>query len=445
MNKLCILGLGYIGLPTASMFATNGFQVVGVDVNPQVLSILRDGGVHIQEPGLGSMVQAAISSGHLQLSSEPEQADVFIIAVPTPITPDKKADMSFVASAAHSIVSHLRSGNLVMLESTSPPGTTKDTVSPILEGSGLKAGTDFLLAYSPERVMPGHILDEMVSNARIIGGINPASAQAALDLYATVVKGEILLTDCTSAEIVKLMENTFRDVNIALANEFAQMAESFGVDVWKAIELANKHPRVDILKPGPGVGGHCISVDPWFLIEAAPATTQLIQQARRVNDEQPRYVVGLVERTLARLQFPGACHEGTSFPTFQRSNVVIACLGLAYKADVADIRESSAIKVVKGLHERGFTVRAFDPYARQLPEIQKLVVETVEEAVSGADCVLLLVDHQPFRDLEAGRIASLVRRRLIIDTQNVPHLGSWQDDGFDVIRLGVGTGGVIQV
>ena len=445
MHKLCILGLGYIGLPTASMFAANGFQVVGVDVNPQVLSILKDGGVHIQEPGLGSMVQAATSSGHLRFSSEPEQADVFIIAVPTPINPDKKADMSFMASAAHSIVSHLRSGNLVMLESTSPPGTTKDTVGPILEGSGLKAGTDFLLAYSPERVMPGHILDEMVNNARIIGGINPASARAARDLYAAVVKGEIQLTDCTSAEMVKLMENTFRDVNIALANEFAQMAESFGVDVWKAIDLANKHPRVAILKPGPGVGGHCISVDPWFLVEAVPATTQLIQQARRVNDKQPRHVVGLVERTMARPQFPGTCQEGTNFPAFQRSNVVIACLGLTYKADVADIRESPAVKVVKGLHERGFTIRAFDPYITQLPEIQELVVGTLEEAINGADCVLLLVDHNPFIGLDTGRIASLVRRRLIIDTRNVPHLGSWREDGFDVIRLGVGTGGVIPV
>ena len=445
MNKLCVLGLGYIGLPTVALFASRGFQILGVDVDPQVLSVLKEGGVHIEEPGLPGMVQAAISSGRLQLESEPQPADVFIIAVPTPITPEKGADLSFVVSAARSIVPHLRAGNLVVLESTSPPGTTNDTLRPILEESGLAAGSDFLLAHSPERVMPGRILDEMANNPRVIGGINPASAQAARDLYATVVEEEILLTDCTSAEMVKLMENTFRDVNIALANEFARLGASFGVDVWEAISLANRHPRVEILAPGPGVGGHCISVDPWFLVEAAPEATRLIHLARRINDEQPQYVVDLVNRTLACMDHSSGRREGRSGPGFRASDVVIACLGLTYKADVGDVRESPAIEVVKGLQQRGYVVKAFDPYISQLPEMEKLMVGTLDEAVTGADCLLLLVDHQPFKALDIGHTGKLMKRRLIIDTRNVPQGKSWRASGFEVVRLGDGTGGAVPV
>ncbi len=331
-EKICILGLGYIGLPTASTFATHGIHVLGVDVNPEIIETLRSGGLHIQETGLREALKEALDSGNLTVSTQPEEADAFLIAVPTPFLEDqvgeyegvqyKLADMRAVTSAAEAIVPYLRKGNLVVLESTSPPRTTIDLVQPILERSGLKAGSDFHLCYSPERVLPGQILRELIENARVIGGVTPESARLGADLYATFVRGEIIQTDATTAEMVKLMENTYRDVNIAIANEFSRLAEKFGVDVWEAISLANRHPRVKILRPGPGVGGHCISVDPWFFVESAPELTPLILNARRVNDGQPHFVVEKVRQALGSL-------EGKH----------IAVLGLAFKPDVDDLRE----------------------------------------------------------------------------------------------------------
>ena len=305
-QKICVLGLGYIGLPTASTLAAHGFKVLGVDINPHVIETLQNGNVHIHEPGLRTVVESALNSGNLTVSSQPEEADAFLIAVPTPFYEDgygeydgrkfRLADMRAVTSATEAILPCLRKGNLVVLESTSPPRTTVDLVTPILERSGLKAGIDFFLCYSPERVLPGQILKELIENARVVGGVTPESAKAGHELYATFVKGEIVETDATTAEMVKLMENTTRDVNIAIANEFARLAEKFGVDIWEAISLANRHPRINILSPGPGVGGHCISVDPWFLVETAPELTPLIYHARQVNDEQPHFVVRKIEQ-----------------------------------------------------------------------------------------------------------------------------------------------------
>jgi len=263
-NQICVLGLGYIGLPTASTFATHGLHVIGVDINQKVIETLRNGGLHIHEPGLRTLVQAAVNSGNLEIAEKPIESDAFIIAVPTPFKhvetelndemTDPLADLSYVISAAESIVPYLQRGNLVVLESTSPPRTTLDVVAPILEKSGLKAGDDFYLAYSPERVLPGQILRELIENTRVFGGVNESSAQAGRDLYATFVRGEIICTTATTAEMVKLMENTYRDVNIAIAIEFSRLAERLGVDVWEAIKLANRHPRVEVLRPGPGVG-----------------------------------------------------------------------------------------------------------------------------------------------------------------------------------------------
>jgi UDP-N-acetyl-D-mannosaminuronic acid dehydrogenase len=344
-QKICVIGLGYIGLPTASTFAANGVNVIGVDINSQIIETLNKGEIHIHEPGLRDAVTKAINSGNFRAATQPEEADAFIIAVPTPFQDGKfgeyngvtykLADMRAVISAAESILPFLKKGNLVVLESTSPPRTTVDLITPILARSGLEAGRDFHLAYSPERVLPGQILRELIENARVIGGVTPESSEAGKDLYSTFVKGQIIKTDATTAEMVKLMENTYRDVNIAIANEFSRLADKFGVDVWEAISIANLHPRVKILNPGPGVGGHCISVDPWFFVEAAPELTPLIYHSRQVNDAQPHFVVETVKRALGTLK-----------------GKKIAALGLAYKPDVDDLRESPANEVVHILQEK---------------------------------------------------------------------------------------------
>jgi len=428
-QKICVLGLGYIGLPTASTFATHGIQVVGVDVNRRVLDTLNNGEIHIHEPGLSTLVQAAVKSGKLTISEAPEEADAFLIAVPTPFYPDKSgdnngepyklADMRAVTSAAEAIVPYLQTGNLVVLESTSPPRTTVDLVKPILERSGLQAGSDFHLVYSPERVLPGQILRELIENARVIGGVTPESARAGAELYATFVKGEIIQTDATTAEMVKIMENTTRDINIAIANEFARLADRFGVDVWEAISLANLHPRINILSPGPGVGGHCISVDPWFFVEAAPDLTPLIYTARKVNDEQPHYVMSLVQRVLGSLK-----------------DKKIALLGLAYKPDVDDLRESPAAEVAHLLVDAGADVCAFEPFKVEgLPGIPMATM--LEEAIQDADAILLLVRHSQFRTLKPSEIAAKTTARVVVDTVNAWNEAIWRDEGFQVYKLGV--------
>ncbi|MFZ5908627.1 MAG: nucleotide sugar dehydrogenase [Chloroflexota bacterium] len=429
-RKICVLGLGYIGLPTASTFATHGIDVTGVDANPQVLETLKNGGLHIHEPGLRTVVEAAIKSGKLTVSAQPEEADAFLIAVPTPFYMDKTgeyngetyklADMRAVTSATEAIVPFLRKGNLVVLESTSPPRTTIDLVRPILERSGLEVGPDLHLAYSPERVLPGQILRELIENARVIGGATPESAQAGAALYSVFVKGDIIQTDATTAEMVKLMENTYRDVNIAIANEFSRLAERFGVDVWEAISLANRHPRVKILSPGPGVGGHCISVDPWFFVETAPDLTPLIYTSRRVNDEQPHYVMALVQKALGSLK-----------------GKKIAALGLAYKPDVDDLRESPAAEAVHLLLDAGADVRAYEPFRPEgLPGIP--MAASFQDAIHGADAILLLVRHTQFTGMKPAEVAAATSARVLVDTANVWGNKDWEKAGFEVFRLGDG-------
>jgi UDP-N-acetyl-D-mannosaminuronic acid dehydrogenase len=429
-QKICVLGLGYIGLPTASTFATHGLKVVGVDINPQIVETLRSGNIHIHEPGLRTVVESALTSGNLSVSLQPEEADAFLIAVPTPFYEGQHgeydgrkyrlADMRAVVSATEAILPFLRKGNLVILESTSPPRTTVDLLKPILESSGLEAGIDFHLCYSPERVLPGQILRELIENARVVGGVTPESAQAGRDLYATFVKGAIIETDATTAEMVKLMENTTRDVNIAIANQFSRLAEKFGVDVWEAIRLANLHPRINILSPGPGVGGHCISVDPWFLVEKAPELTPLIYQARQVNDGQPYFVMEKVRKTLGSL-------EGKR----------IAALGLAYKPDVDDLRESPAAEVVHLLQKEGAHVRVWEPF-KPKAYIQGIEMSTsLESAIKDADAILLLVKHTEFVDLNPNEIAGKTEARSVVDCVNGWNRDLWENAGFQVYRLGV--------
>jgi UDP-N-acetyl-D-mannosaminuronic acid dehydrogenase len=434
-QKICILGLGYIGLPTASTFATHGLNVVGVDINPHVIETLRGGNIHIHEPGLRSVVETALTSGKLTVSSQPEEADAFLIAVPTPFYEDKVgeydgkkyklADMRAVISATEAILPCLRKGNLVILESTSPPRTTIDLVKPILERSGLKAGVDFDLCYSPERVLPGQILRELIENARVVGGVTPESARAGRDLYATFVKGEIVETDATTAEMVKLMENTTRDVNIAIANEFARLAEKFGVDVWEAIRLANLHPRINILSPGPGVGGHCISVDPWFFVETAPELSSLIYQARQVNDGQPHFVVAKAKQALGSLK-----------------GKKIAALGLAYKPDVDDLRESPATEVVHLLQKAGAQVKVWEPFKPDAKIKDVDMVTSLEAALKEADAILLLVKHTNFVNFKPDEVASKTKARIIVDCVNAWDAERWNKAGFKVHRLGVNKPGV---
>jgi UDP-N-acetyl-D-mannosaminuronic acid dehydrogenase len=371
---------------------------------------------------LNTLVQEALRSGNLVIAAKPEPADAFIIAVPTPFYDDKRADLSFVISATESILPHLKPGNLVILESTSPPLTTVKIVAPILERSGLKAGEDFFLAYSPERVLPGQILRELVENARVIGGINPASAQAGRELYSVFVRGDIFVTDSTTAEMVKLIENTYRDINVAIANEFSRLADRFGIDIWEAIEIANHHPRVKILNPGPGVGGHCISVDPWFLVEAAPDITPLIHMARIVNDAQPEFVVELVKRAV------GEDLHGKR----------VAALGLSYKPDVDDLRESPAIEVARLLVEAGCLVKAFEPCKCEAVIEGLTTVQSLEAALVDCEVLLLLVGHKVFRELDAQAVVHMTPARVAIDTINGWAEKEWEAAGFKVYRLGVG-------
>src|ERR1700716_4265416 len=400
MSTICLLGLGYIGLPTGSMFALAGKDVIGVDPSPRVQTAPSSGMASFAEPELQTLVTAAINSGRLRVQTRPEQADAFIIAVPTPLDPTtNRADLTFVQQAARDIVPFLRRGNLVVLESTVPPGTTRDVLAPILAQSGLQPGKDICVAHCPERVLPGRILVELEQNDRLAGGLTPASADRAAELYTAFVKGTIMRTDATTAEMVKVMENTFRDVNVALANEFALIAERIGVDVWEAIRLANHHPRVNVLRPGPGVGGHCIAVDPWFLVDAAPDVAHLIRTARQVNDAMPEHVVA----RLAALVSPPA---------------PVALLGVTYKAEVDDIRESPALRVAELAVEHGYDVRLCDPHVKAETPGLPAPLLPLEQALRDAEAVVLLVDHRAFQELDVDLVAALGRGQRVLAAGN---------------------------
>lgn len=417
MKKICVMGLGYIGLPTASVLATQGFQVVGVDIGKQVVDTINSGNIHIDEPGLHTVVQAAIGSGNLKASLEPEEADVFFLAVPTPITSEKKADMGHVCDATRAIVPLLKAGNLVILESTSPPGTCRDLLRPILEESGLSVGKDIFLAHCPERVLPGKILKELISNDRVVGGYGPNCAAKAGEIYQSFIEGEIFLTDVTTAEMVKVIENTFRDVNIALANETALICEHLGINFYEVARLANRHPRVNIHMAGPGVGGHCISVDPWFLIEQYPDTAAIIGEARRRNDSMPTHVVDSVMEMVA----------GQNSPK-------VAVLGLAFKGNVDDMRESPALAVISGLKERGAKVAVHDPFVKNAP----FELSSIEDCFSEADCAVVVTDHGDYKYLNPKQLSKLMRNAAVLDTRNLLDHAEWHESGFVVRVLGSG-------
>lgn len=397
-TRVCVIGLGYIGLPTASLLANRGFAVRGVDVDPRAVAAINRNEAHIAEPGLDILVRSAVESGRLRAFAEPAPADVFIIAVPTPLTAEHRPDVSYVEAATKALAPHLAAGDLVIIESTSPVGTTDRicrwlsglrpdlALKPAAGATGGGSREPVYVAYCPERVLPGQILRELVDNDRIVGGVDEASTAKAGEFYRTFVNGEVLVADARTAEMVKLTENAFRDVNLAFANELSLVCEPLGVDVWELIRLANRHPRVEILRPGPGVGGHCIPVDPWFIIDAAGEAAQLLLAAREVNRKKTRHVVAQVRGAASRFAAP-----------------VVACLGLAYKPDVGDLRESPAVEIVRGLAAPpAGALLAVEPNLAVLPEdLAKLGVElvTLDAALARADVLVALVRHRQFADL----------------------------------------------
>jgi UDP-N-acetyl-D-mannosaminuronic acid dehydrogenase len=416
MQGICVIGLGYIGLPTASFLATKGFKVHGVDINPDVVDAINRGVIPIYEPDLDILVKAAVQSGNLKAALEPAPADVFIIAVPTPFCDSHKPDLSFVEEATRSIASHLVPGNLVIIESTIPVGTT-ETMASLIRGVRpdlsvpcedsfeivVQKEHSIFIAHCPERVLPGQILRELVENARIIGGIDKASTQKAKDFYASFSKGSLLTTDSRTAEMAKLTENAFRDVNIAFANELSIICDELNIDVWKLIELANKHPRVNILQPGPGVGGHCIAVDPWFIVDSAPKQARLIKTAREVNDNKPNLVIEKIVNKASRFK-----------------DSVITCLGLSFKPDIDDLRQSPALQIVETIARKSIgKILIVEPHIAELPKqlarLKNVELTNLASGLSQADIVALLVNHTVFSDIDRN----LLKEKIVIDTRGM--------------------------
>lgn len=415
MEKVCTMGLGYIGLPTASLLATKGFQVHGVDINPMVVENIQKGKVHIYEPDLDVLVKAAVQSGNLTASMEPQKADAFILAVPTPFKENHKPDLSYVEEATRSIAPFVEPGNLVILESTSPIGTTEKVANWLKEERpdliipthriklDIKKESQIYIAHCPERVLPGQILKELITNDRIIGGIDNESAEKARLLYKKFVSGNVIVTDCRTAEMAKLAENSFRDVNIAFANELSIICESLDIDVWELIELANLHPRVNILQPGPGVGGHCIAVDPWFIVDSSPDSSRLIRTAREINDYKSEFIIKKVKARASRFKNP-----------------VISCLGLSFKADIDDLRESPAVFITEALaSDESLMILTVEPHIEQLPKAlqqkSNLKLVDMDYALEKADIILLLVNHRLF----AGVSKDCLREKVVIDTRGM--------------------------
>ena len=411
MESVGVIGLGYIGLPTAAILASNGITVVGVDVSEDTVDAVNRGDVPFVEPDLAAYVRGAVSPGKLRATTSPEPADAFIIAVPTPLTGANEPDLSFIQAAATALAPVLRGDELVILESTVPPGATRKMADwilaarPDLSVDGAEGKPAIHIAHCPERVLPGRVMIELVTNDRIVGGLTPEAGARAKRLYEIFCQGSILLTDAVTAEMAKLVENSFRDVNIAFANELSLVADELGIDVWELIELANHHPRVNILQPGPGVGGHCIAVDPWFIVDAIPEQSRLIRTAREVNDGKPDWVLGKVRDAVAG-----------------RTDATIAALGLAFKPDVDDLRESPARKVVGNLADEfpEASILVVEPHIRELPKelANRRNVELVPlSAAAKADIVLLLVDHSAFKS--ADRVALGLADKAVIDTRGV--------------------------
>ncbi|WP_258803088.1 UDP-N-acetyl-D-mannosamine dehydrogenase [Pseudarthrobacter sp. NS4] len=410
IDTVAVIGLGYIGLPTAAILASNGLNVVGVDVNEETVKSVNRGDVPFVEPDLAAYVSGAVSLKNLQATTEMPAAQAYIVAVPTPFQTDRSADLSYIRAAAEAIAPKLRGGELVILESTSPPGTTQFlgdflvNLRPDLTLDGADGKPEIHVAHCPERVLPGRIMVELVTNDRIVGGLTATAAQLAKSLYSVFCQGKILLTDAATAEMAKLVENSYRDVNIAFANELSVISDKLGINVWELIELANHHPRVDILKPGPGVGGHCIAVDPWFIIAAAPEEARLIRQARETNDAKPNWVVNKVADLLADYISP-----------------TVAVLGLAFKANIDDLRESPAVDIVENLSRKldGSRILVVEPHVQSLPRtlagLANVTLGDLGPSLAAADAVVLLVDHDSFKEIHKEELSG----KHLVDTRGI--------------------------
>lgn len=397
--KICIVGQGYIGLPTAALFAKKGCEVLGVDVNKEIVKKLNQGIAHIEEPGISDAIENAVKEGHYRASETPEEADTFIITVPTPyVKEDLSCDLSYVISACNSILPVLKKGNVVIIESTIAPMSTDEIIKPIFEKEGFVIGEDLYLAHCPERVLPGQIMEELVNNNRIVGGITEECSRKAADVYRTFVKGEIIETEAKTAELSKCMENTFRDVNIALANELAKIGAEIGVNALDVIEMANKHPRVNIHSPGPGVGGHCLAIDPYFIYAKAPETAKIIKLARDTNNSMPGFVVENTGKILSKLD-----------PEAEK----ISVLGVAYKGNTDDARESPAFEIINGLKSAGYEIAIHDPHFDN-PDYLDL-----DEATKDSSLVLILTDHNEFKDLDYELLSKNMKSKIIFDTKNI--------------------------
>ncbi|OOF81722.1 UDP-N-acetyl-D-mannosamine dehydrogenase [Rodentibacter ratti] len=419
MDKIIsVIGLGYIGLPAAAMFADKGVKVIGVDVNQHAVDTINQGKIHIVEPGLGDIVQKAVANGLLKAVTKPEPADAFLIAVPTPFKGDHQPDLSYIEAVSKALAPVLKKGDTVILESTSPVGTTEQMVEwlaaarPDLKFPNQNSNDDIdvYVAYCPERVLPGQVIRELVENDRIIGGITEECSNKAIEVYSIFVKGDLVKTNARTAEMSKLTENAFRDVNIAFANELSLISDRLNINVWELIALANRHPRVNILQPGCGVGGHCIAVDPWFIVDKTPDLAKLIHMARLVNDSKPEWVINKVNEAVIEVL--------RSHPSKTIDEIKIACLGLAFKPDIDDLRESPALKITEKLADKYHgQILAVEPNVEKLPEklLNKNIQHTtLDEALTSADVLVVLVDHKEFK---TGSLSSV--NAVVVDTKGI--------------------------
>jgi UDP-N-acetyl-D-mannosaminuronic acid dehydrogenase len=415
-ETICVVGLGYIGLPTATVIASQGLKVVGLEANPTTIATINRGEVHIIEPDLDKAVKMVVEKGLLKATDTAEPADAFMIAVPTPFHGDHQPDLSYIAAACKSIAPVLQRGNLIILESTSPVGATEQMAQWLSEHRPDLSfpqhngeDSDIRIAHCPERVLPGKVLHELVYNDRIIGGMTPRCSDAAVALYAIFVEGDCIVTNARTAEMCKLSENSFRDVNIAFANELSVICDRLHINVWELIALANHHPRVQILQPGPGVGGHCIAVDPWFIVSSAPEEARLIRTAREVNDAKPEWVLAAVD---------AAIMSANIVRTDNAKPITVACLGLAFKPDIDDLRESPALEICHRLTQiPNCHVIAVEPNIAALPPMLADVAtfEDAGTAIQRADVVVVLVDHSPFKDITLG----MLRDKQLVDTRGL--------------------------